>query len=84
MKTELVYYGGCGYEAYPYRTGVFEIKTDYDKTQRFTDLNKAIEVYEMINEDKAMWDVERMELLDAWYMQEVGEVVKDSDSDLPF
>ena len=43
-----------------------------------------LEVYEMINDDKALWDVERMELLDAWYMQEVVEVINDSDDDLPF
>ena len=84
MKTELAYYGGCGYEFYPYKTGIFEIKTSEDKTMRFTDLEKAVEAYEMINEDKALWDVQRMELLDAWYFTLVDDRVKEETDDLPF
>lgn len=85
MSKELQYYGGSGHESYPYRFGKFQIKYGNDEVLTFISLDKAVEVFDRINDDKALWDSLRSELIDAYLWVEIQE--KDSNTiedDLPF
>lgn len=85
MKQELQYYGGSGHESYPYRFGKFEIKHGNDEVLTFESLDMAVEVFDMINDDKALWDSLRSELIDAYFWVEIDENAKKTEEDdLPF
>ena len=51
---KLKYYGGNGYD-YAKENGIFEVRAKDTKT--FTELLKAREYYDSLNEDKAIWDL---------------------------
>ena len=51
---KLKYYGGQGYD-YSNEIGKFVVKAN--ETKQFTNLSKAKEYYESLNEEKAIWDI---------------------------
>ena len=51
---KLKFYGGQGY-GYSNEIGKFEVKAN--ETKQFTNLSKAKEYYESLNEEKAIWDI---------------------------
>jgi GNAT superfamily N-acetyltransferase len=65
QKDKLKYYGGIGFNISS-EIGNFEVITEYDKT-KFTKLSEAKEHYLKIKGEKSIWDLQRDELLDAWY-----------------
>ena len=85
-KQKLDYYGGSGHESYPYRFGKFEVKSgNDDKTKVFHSLDKAVEYFDMIHDEKALWDSQRCELIDAYHWVDVDENGNDiNEEELPF
>ena len=53
MSKKLEYYGGQGY-AYSSEIGKFEVRAT--ETKYFTRLSEAVQYYECLEEDKALWD----------------------------
>jgi len=65
QKDKLKYYGGIGFNVSS-EIGNFEVITEYDKT-KFSKLSEAKEHYLKIKGEKSIWDLQKDELLDAWY-----------------
>ena len=86
MNKILDYYGGSGHESYPYRFGKFEVKSGHDdNTKVFESLDKAVEYFDMIHDEKALWDSQRGELIDAYHWVDVDENENDiNEEELPF
>lgn len=64
-KEKLKYYGGIGFNNSA-EIGNFEVITEYQKT-KFTKLSEAKEFYLNQKGEKSIWDLQKDELLDAWY-----------------
>lgn len=60
-KRELENYGGNGTGGSP-EIGNYKVTTDSAEVQ-FSELSKAVEYYENLNEEKALWDMRGLELL---------------------
>lgn len=57
----LVYYGGDGMDGK--EVGNYLIKYGEDKEINFTSKDEAIDFYESLNEEKALWNIDYMELM---------------------
>ena len=65
QKDKLRYYGGVGFNLST-EIGSYEVITEYDKI-KFNKLSEAKEYYHKVKGEKSIWDMQRDELLDAWY-----------------
>jgi GNAT superfamily N-acetyltransferase len=65
QKDKLKYYGGIGFNVSS-EIGNFEVITEYEKL-KFSKLTEAKEFYHKLKGEKSIWDLQRDELLDAWY-----------------
>lgn len=70
-KRKLVSYGGDGYGGYK-ENAMYEVKYESKEHGKyFNKLSKAIEFYESLHEEKAIWSIDGCpELLNAMYWEE--------------
>jgi hypothetical protein len=65
IQKPLFYYGGIGFNNCS-EIGTYEVKTELE-TKRFSKLSDAKFFYESLKGEKAIWNLDLNELVDAWY-----------------